>query len=129
MQNANDLMEPILATRTMHWTRADGVVLPAYVEIGMPFQGPPPDVDVEPPWGCKVRTRGLGDNRIVTVYGVDAIQSIYLALVYAGTRVSGSIVADSLDWKDAPNYGFPPAPPVPNNGDGPGCEPCLEPIP
>jgi len=114
VQDINDPMAPVLATRVMQWTRADGVVFPAYVDIGTPFQMPPPAADMEPAWGCMVRTRGLGDDRIYTIYGVDALQALYLALACAGTRVSSSIVADSLDWKEVPNFGFPTAPTVPN---------------
>lgn len=129
MQGDNDPMAPVLATREMHWTRADGVIMASYVDIGMPFLEPPPDADADPAWGCMVRTRGLGDDRIVRVYGVDAIQALYLALVYAGSRVSSSIVANSLDWKEVPNYGFPTAPPIPDEEGPEGCAPCLEPAP
>ncbi len=113
MQNVPDPMGPVLATRTMQWTRADGVVFPAYVDLGVPFEYADLAPNAAPAWACNVRTRGLGDDTIHTLYGVDAIQSLYLAMVVAATCVSNSIVAASLDWAQVPNYGFPTAPVIP----------------
>ncbi|RUL88039.1 DUF6968 family protein [Tautonia sociabilis] len=122
MQNVQDPMGPIIATRPMVWLRADGAEIPAFVEIGMPYQLPP-DVPGEPgDWACRVRTRGLGDNNFYTVYGVDGIQVLYLALSMAGTLVSNSIVAGDLDWSEVPNFGFPPPPEQPDGDEG--CEGC-----
>lgn len=119
----------VLATREFQWTRVDGIVQFAFIDIGIPFLEPSLDADTDADWGCKVRSRGLGLNRTVIVYGVDAIQAVYLALVFAGNEVANSIVASSLDWKEAPNYGFPEPPQVPENNAAPGGKPDLQPLP
>lgn len=116
-----DLMGPIIATREMSWLRADGVACPAIVEIGMPYHtGQTP---AEPPglWGCRVRARGLGDNNHYAIYGVDAIEALYLGLCMAGTIVKNSIVANDLDWAAAPNFGFPLEPEQGEAGAGGDC--------
>ena len=70
----------LLASREFQWMREDGVAQLAYVDIGVPYLDPPPDANADAAWGCKIRTRGLGLDRTVVSYGVDAIQAIYLAL-------------------------------------------------
>lgn len=119
-----DLMGPIVASREFIWTRIDGATFPAFAEIGVPFQLPPNDDGTAGDWACKVRTRGLGDNSIQTVVGVDTIQAIYLAMVQAGFRVGQSVIASDLDFAALPNYGFPPPPVAPNGPAGAGCVPC-----
>lgn len=128
MQVQNDFGS-VLATREFQWTRVDGVVQFAFIDIGVPFSEPPLDADADADWGCKIRSRGLGLDRTVVAYGVDAIQAIYLALVFAGNEVANSIVASSLNWKDSPNYGFPEMPPVPDDNAAPDGDPNLQPLP
>lgn len=108
-------MGPILATREMSWTRDDGVIHSAFVDVGVPYQDDPREGDTGPVWCCNVRTRGLGnDSGFANIRGVDAIQALYLALVHAGSRVSASMVADRLDWAKVPNFGFPIPPVIPD---------------
>ena len=119
----------LLASREFQWAQADGVLHFAYVDIGVPYLDPPRDVNSDSAWGCKIRTRGLGLDRTVVIFGVDAIQAIYLALAYAGNEVANSIVASRLDWKDVPNFGFPELPPVPAENAAPPGDPNLQPLP
>lgn len=121
MQNVQDEFGPILASREMSWDRGDGVVNLAYAEIGEPFEH---NIGS---WECRVRTRGLGDNAIRSIYGADSIQVLYLALAFAGVLVKSSLVSNSLDCANEPNFGFPEMPPNPIQGEE--GQPCLEPIP
>ncbi len=125
MQAPIDAMGNILAAREFSWVRGDGVTIHAYAEIGFPFPYPPLNDGSDGGWGCNVRTRGLDDNRIDIVNGVDAIQALYHALIQAGTRTGNSIVAKDLDWAALPNYGFPAADSG-QNGVAPAaaCVPC-----
>lgn len=120
-------MTQIIATRRFTWVRPDGVEVEAFVEIGIPVQFPA-EVDEDGDWYCTVRTRGMGDNSVRTVIGVDSVQALYHALALAGSLVGSSILAltQDLDWKEVPNYGFPPTPTVSDEGEG---GPPPEPVP
>ncbi len=113
-------LAPIIATRPMTWTRADGVVIAALVEIGLPFEHPNPPGNREGDWCCQVKATGLGDDRIYTMFGGDSIEALASALTFGGVIVSHSPVAASLDWAQFPNHGFPVEPGVGGGPAGPG---------
>jgi hypothetical protein len=54
------------------------------VEIGTPAAVPGSD------WGCRVRIRGLSDPVDTTIFGIDSIQALSLALVYSGMTLTSS---------------------------------------
>ena len=103
-------MTPVIASRAMTWTRADGVQFPALIEIGTPFPNPMP-LPNEGEWCCQVRSEGLGDDEQLTLFGGDSVEALTYALIFGGTFASCSLVAQSLDWANVPNYGFPILPP------------------
>ena len=103
----------------MTWTRSDGVDMPALVEIGLPFEHPNVPGNREGAWCCQVKATGLGDDRIYTMFGGDAIEALYSAMTFGGVIVKHSPVASSLDWAQRPNHGFPP-PREPGNGEPQG---------
>ncbi len=124
-------MTPIIATRQFTWIRYDDAEVEAFVEIGAPVQLPV-HIDEDGDWYCTVRTRGMGDDTVRTVIGVDSVQALYHALALAGKLVGSSFLAvtQDLDWLEVPNFGFPPLPTVPDNGaDIPPPEPTPMPSP
>src|SRR5712671_4011919 len=54
------------------------------VEIGTPAAVPGSD------WGCRVRIRGLSTAVDRTVFGVDSVQALSIALMYSGMMVTSS---------------------------------------
>jgi len=54
------------------------------VEIGTPAAVPGSD------WGCRVRIRGLSPRVDTTIFGIDSIQALELALVYSGSVLTSS---------------------------------------
>ncbi|MFT3915060.1 MAG: hypothetical protein QM704_13350 [Anaeromyxobacteraceae bacterium] len=59
-------------------------------------------------WSCTWALKGEADGRIrasATIYGVDAIQALELALLHAGARVAAEV--PGLRWGDSSNLGLP----------------------
>jgi len=54
------------------------------VEIGTPSPVPGSD------WGCRVRIRGLSEPVNRTVFGIDPVQALSIALIYSGMMVTSS---------------------------------------
>ena len=106
------------ATRTFLYTRPDGSTSPILVEIGIPYAMPADDPAIEPAWACPFRTRGFAADESATIFGVDGVQALHLALGFAGTRVAAKPEAAGLDWADVPNFGFPPMESPPTDPGG-----------
>ena len=99
----------LLATRSMIYTRpGDGAQINVFVDLSLPYAVPPQNPGDDQVWACDVQTRNLNDPNVHTLYGIDAIQALYLAMSFAGTLVSNSNAAANLDWTGVPNFGFPP---------------------
>lgn len=109
----------VLVTRPMIYTLADGTNTTLFVDIGMPYLIPPDNPANDPAWGCQFQTRGFASDELHTVYGVDGVQALYLALALAGTRIAALPESLGLDWGGAVNFGFPPRPkPIAENVGG-----------
>src|SRR5256885_8275384 len=66
-----------VARRVYHSRPKRGRVRKATVEIGTPAAVPGSD------WGCRVRIRGLSSEVDRTVFGVDSVQALSIALMYS----------------------------------------------
>ncbi|HYT77616.1 MAG TPA: hypothetical protein VEL79_22870 [Vicinamibacterales bacterium] len=73
-----------VARRVYHSRSNDGRVRKVTVEIGTPAAVPGSD------WGCRVRISGLSTAVDRTVFGVDSVQALSIALVYLGMMVTSS---------------------------------------
>lgn len=65
----------------------------AIILIGKPYR----DVDPSGDWICPVQLRGIGDERIIEVHGLDAVQALLLALEKA--RIDLTNLAPDLTWE------------------------------
>jgi len=101
-------MTQIIASRDLVWTRGDGSQSTARVNVGQPLPRVNLEREIED-WYCTTQIVGLGDDRVRTVFAVDAIQALVFALRLAGVVVSASApgVAGQLDWSEVANHGFP----------------------
>src|SRR5438105_10551758 len=54
------------------------------LEIGTPARVPGSD------WGCRVRIHGLSERVDKTIFGIDSIQALELALMYSGSALTSS---------------------------------------
>lgn len=123
-----------LVTRTMTCTEADGTSYPIYIDLGVPFIVPPDDPADDELWGCQYQSRGFANDDLLTVFGVDGIQALYMAMSLAGVRIAAQPESLLLDWGGVVNFGFPPiVAPLPTTGSGgtgtDAEEPDLKPIP
>ena len=92
----------------MIWKHADDSETPVIVHIGQPLPRISVDTNTSD-WYCPFQVVGLGDETIRAVFGVDAVQALYLALSTIGRIVAASTAGQSgaLDWRKVPNFGFP----------------------
>lgn len=123
MANQEDPMGPIIATRPMLWQNAAGVNVPALVEIGLPFQGPPHPGTQGESWFCRLRTTGLGPDQLLIFEDVDSLGALCTAITLAGTFVSISPMSAGLNWAILPNWGFPVMPDPADGGGNAGVQP------
>ena len=71
--------------RRLYYTRLrSGRLRMVSVEIGTPAEVPGSD------WGCRVRIKGLSSPIDRTVFGIDSIQALEVALMYSGKTLSSS---------------------------------------
>ena len=76
-------MTEVIAVRRFWWEHESGPQL--LVTIGKPTQSP----NAEGEFYCPIKTSGFGnDERIETIFGVDAFQALELAIRYVGHRLS-----------------------------------------
>lgn len=73
-----------VARRVYHSHSKEGRGRKVTVEIGTPAAVPGSD------WGCRVRIRGLSTKMDRTVFGVDSVQALSIALMYSGMMVTSS---------------------------------------
>lgn len=74
------------------------------VRVGRPIPEPDPDGD----WICPVQIVGLGDGEVASVYGIDAIQALLLALQKVGSDLAAAGRSGvELSWLEGPDPGFP----------------------
>jgi hypothetical protein len=73
-----------IARRVFHSRSKQRRLRKATVEIGTPAAVPGSD------WGCRVRIRGLSTEVDRTVFGVDSVQALSIALMYSGMMVTSS---------------------------------------
>jgi hypothetical protein len=87
-----------IARRVYHSRIKQGRARKVTVEIGTPAAIPSSD------WGCRVRIKGLSSPVDRTVFGVDSMQALSLALLYSGTMVTSSseFLNGELDLWDSP---------------------------
>ena len=82
--------------RRVYHSRSDGDRLrKVTVEIGTPAAVPGSD------WGCRVRIRGLSNDVDRTVFGVDSVQALSIALMYSGMMVTSSreFLEGCIPWR------------------------------
>jgi hypothetical protein len=82
-----------VAQRAYYSRSTESRVRKVTVEIGTP--APVPDSD----WSCRVRVKGLSNAVNRTVFGIDSVQALSLALMY-----SGMIVTSSREFLDGRLY-------------------------
>lgn len=73
-----------VARRIYHARIKNGRRTKVTVEIGTPAAVPGSD------WGCRVRIRGLSTAVDRTIFGIDSVQALSIALMYAGMMVTSS---------------------------------------
>ncbi len=73
-----------VARRVCHSHSDAGRLKKVTVEIGTPAAVPGSD------WGCRVRIRGLSKEVDRTVFGIDSVQALSIALMYSGMMVTSS---------------------------------------
>lgn len=73
-----------VARRVYHSRDRGGRLRKVTVEIGTPAAVPGSD------WGCRVRIRGLSSAEDRTVFGVDSVQALSIALMYSGMVLTSS---------------------------------------
>jgi hypothetical protein len=92
----------------MIYSTADGKTSRLHVDIGLPYMVPSGRSTTKPSWACQYRTRGFARDELLTVYGADGVQALYMALQIAGVRIASQPESIHLDWASAVNFGFPP---------------------
>jgi hypothetical protein len=82
---------PVIARREL---LLDGKA-PVEILIGRPYRAP----DVTSHYVCPYQIRGMGDERVRGVVGMDAIQAIQHAIHILGVRLKVADEADRLPWE------------------------------
>lgn len=93
----------VIAERTLEATDpGSGATREIRVRIGRPY------ADSDEDWICPVQILGIGNEEVATVYGVDAIQALTLALQKAGSDLS-AVARGNLQvrWLEGSDLGFP----------------------
>ncbi|MCW3099284.1 MAG: hypothetical protein JWL77_4902 [Chthonomonadaceae bacterium] len=113
------LIQNVIATRSMIWTRTDGATFPVDVYVGDLVFIASTDPDLSDYWQASTQVLDPSiDDSVVTCGGDDSVQALFHALFRAGDILSSSIIASQIDYSVIPNFGFPvlPAnnPPPPN---------------
>jgi len=98
-------MTTVIARRRFSVSASKGRRSSAFVEIGTPAQQ-------GRQWYCPLELRGFPEpwNRVYRALGVDAVQTLHLALFLAGSLVKSASNGDPRQfspWNRARNYGFP----------------------
>lgn len=65
---------------------------PVVVRIGRPV--PDPEID----WTCSYQIRGIGDERVRTAHGIDAVQALQLCLRMVGADLGALRRSHRLTW-------------------------------
>ena len=73
------------------------------LRIGMPRPDPQPGGD----WVCPVQVVGMGDDDVLEVPGVDAVQALHLAMAMAGVRLTYPPKGTTITWLGGPDLGLP----------------------
>ena len=73
-----------VARRVYHLRPKKGRLTKVTVEIGTPVAVPGSD------WGCRVRISGLSSSVDRTVFGIDSVQALSIALMYSGMMITSS---------------------------------------
>ncbi len=73
-----------VARRVYHLRPKAGRLRKVAVEIGTPVAVPGSD------WGCRVRISGLSSSVDRTVFGIDSVQALSIALMYSGMTITSS---------------------------------------
>jgi hypothetical protein len=94
----------VIATRTLELRHEDGSSSPVLVRIARPR----PHSD---DYRCDYEIEGLSNKRSFSVFGVDAVQALWLAMVGVGVdlQTSKEGKAGRLALYGEPELGFPPA--------------------
>ena len=66
-----------IATRTLRFERANGSEVDVTVTLGTPIPDPS---DPERTWACPYEIRGPAKHRTMTIFGVDSMQALILAV-------------------------------------------------
>ncbi|MGY0486929.1 DUF6968 family protein [Streptomyces sp. WG-D5] len=95
---ADDGLGEIMASRTIDAVYPDGRRVAFRVQVGQPR----PPTGQEEPWGCPCRIEGLDDSRARTIYGVDSLQALTLALEFLRRVLTAAASDDALTfhWGD-----------------------------
>ncbi len=70
------------------------------VKIGRP--APDPEID----WTCSHQIQGIGDERVRTAHGVDAIQALQLCLEMIRVDLGALQLSHQLTWLGENDLGF-----------------------
>ncbi|GAA2135918.1 hypothetical protein GCM10009760_15000 [Kitasatospora kazusensis] len=94
----------VIAERVLQAHHADGSSHPVVVRIGRPYTERERGVD----WSCPGQVDGLGDDTVVTVHGVDALQALLLCLYRVRTSVRHLAAEHSLriSWLEGDDLGL-----------------------
>jgi hypothetical protein len=79
----------------------EGLSTSISVRIGRPFLDPRGD------WSCPIQIIGIGDERIKSAGGVDAIQAMQLAMQLAGADLKYYAQSTPISWLGETHLGFP----------------------
>jgi hypothetical protein len=91
----------VIATRKVRFKGADGTLVDVSVSLGKPVPDPR---DPQRTRMCPYQIRGIGDERIRAIFGIDTMQALILALHILPTELAaiaretgGSFVSDEQD--------------------------------
>lgn len=95
----------IIAHRELIADRKDGTSFPVVVRIGAPRRDSDPDGD----WVCPCQLDGLGESRVWTIHGIDAVQALQLAFVCLKGQLVAMADEASLSFTWLGESGIAPA--------------------
>jgi hypothetical protein len=90
----------VIAERTLAAT-IDGSVLDVFVRFGKPIPYPKGD------WACPYQIVGIGDEKVHSAFGIDAVQALQLAMFAAGAVLNMHRKRTTLAFLGESHCGFP----------------------
>ncbi len=111
---ASDSLDDVIAERRLSLISDTGEVREIVVRIGKPGRSPDHD-----DYACECQIAGLGEYSLKRIYGLDAFQSLQLALRFISILVNHhwEKAEGRLYWQEPGNdMGFVEVDPVPTSG-------------